>query len=361
MEVSELFSTLHNNPEFSEHETKTLEILKTYIKENTDLKIVDHNNFFYGIHDENADRTIAVRADIDAIANSEGKAFHGCGHDGHSSMACEAARLLSGKKIGKNVIFLFQPAEENGAGAKSCFPMFDENNIDLILGLHNIPSYKMGTVLLTKDSFADASTGICIKFTGAQSHAGCPEEGLNPGFAISNLVCKLDEIINRDIYEKPVLSTLICVNVGEKNYGINAGYGELCLTLRAQKSSDLSILVNTVLDEAKKSVEEVFKDKSSNVTISYELLDEFPSTENTKSEAERICKEIENSSLDYKYLDRPMRWSEDFGNYREKSKSFFLGLGAGEDHPGLHTEEYCFPKELLEIGAKTWVKIIELA
>jgi len=56
-----------------------------------------------------------------------------------------------------------------------------------------------------------------------------------------------------------------------------------------------------------------------------------------------------------------MRWSEDFGHYKDCTRSFFFGLGAGEECPGLHTDNYVFPKDLLEQGARTWVEMINSA
>lgn len=360
MDIRDLFSNLHENPEFSGKEKKTTAILKKYLEENTNLILKDIGPFFYALHDEGADTTIAIRADIDAIHRSNGNAYHGCGHDGHATMAAEAARLISEKKIGKNVIFLFQPAEENGEGAKTCFPLFEHENIDLILGLHNIPGYTLGEVLLTKETFADASLGLTLTLNGSQSHAGCPEEGTNPGFAISDLVCKLSAIEKYPIYEKPVLSTLICVDVGEPNFGINAGSGELCLTLRARTTKDLATFTNTVIDEMKKSIEKCYSpEQREHITLETTIQDEFPATENNPKEAEYLYETLLQKGYSVRFLDKPMRWSEDFGNYRSRCKSFFFGLGSGKECPGLHTEEYTFPSELLEIGAKTWVDIIE--
>ena len=44
----------------------------------------------------------------------------------------------------------------------------------------------------------------------------------------------------------------------------------------------------------------------------------------------------------------PMRWSEDFGHYLHRCRGAFFGVGAGEDHPQIHTEHYEYPDTLLE-------------
>ena len=47
-------------------------------------------------------------------------------------------------------------------------------------------------------------------------------------------------------------------------------------------------------------------------------------------------------------LHDPMRWSEDFGHYLHRCRGAFFGVGAGEDHPQIHTEHYEYPDTLLE-------------
>ena len=45
-----------------------------------------------------------------------------------------------------------------------------------------------------------------------------------------------------------------------------------------------------------------------------------------------------------------MRWSEDFGWLLKAVPGVYFGIGAGEDWPGLHTENYCFDDGLIETG-----------
>ena len=77
----------------------------------------------------------AIRADMDAlpIAEATGAAFasthpgkmHACGHDGHMAMALAAATYVDRTireqpgAIRRNVLFVFQPAEETTGGAKT--------------------------------------------------------------------------------------------------------------------------------------------------------------------------------------------------------------------------------------------------
>ena len=56
-----------------------------------------------------------------------------------------------------------------------------------------------------------------------------------------------------------------------------------------------------------------------------------------------------------------MRWSEDFGHYLKHKDvvGAFLGIGAGESHPDLHTKDYEYPDDLLEYHIDAFINIIE--
>lgn len=362
MTMEDLWETLHQHAELSNCEKDTKKILKEYLATETDVQVFDRGPFLYALHDENAEHTVAVRADMDAIPGRDGKPFHGCGHDGHMAMACGAAKRISGRKTGKNVIFLFQPAEEIGSGARTCFPLFSERRIDCMLGLHNIPGKPLGEVLLRKGTFADASLGLTITMRGKQSHAACPEQGLNPGFVMADVITKLGTLTRKEDYEGFVLATLVYARAGEKNFGISAGDAELCLTLRAERTGDLEKLREAVLVEARISaaVEEAARSLRGGIEIGYAVQDEFPATQNDPADAARVWDAFHADGLPVSYLDAPMRWSEDFGCYREKTHTFFFGIGSGEDCCGLHTDSYVFPKALIPRGAEVWEKMIGL-
>ena len=104
--------------------------------------------------------TVAIRADMDALPMGEpaglpyastvaGK-MHSCGHDAHTAIVCGVAAVLSDMResLAGRVMFIFQPAEETLRGAKA---MLDDNAFsggkpDFILGFHNGPPRKTGTV-----------------------------------------------------------------------------------------------------------------------------------------------------------------------------------------------------------------------
>lgn len=86
-EIISLRGVLHEIPERSGQEQQTIQTLLNFLNRCTTLELHPRDGWFYALHREpGAERTIAVRGDMDAIENSGGTLFHGCGHDGHSAI-----------------------------------------------------------------------------------------------------------------------------------------------------------------------------------------------------------------------------------------------------------------------------------
>lgn len=157
--------TLHQLPEPSGGEAHTLEAIQAFLVAHTTLEILPMDGWLYAVHREgNGLPGVMLRADMDAVSGADGAAYHGCGHDGHSAGLAAAALTCEGRTFGKNVVFLFQPAEETGKGAKKCLALFERERIDEVYGLHNLPGFPMGQVLVRPGTFACASRGLSLHF-----------------------------------------------------------------------------------------------------------------------------------------------------------------------------------------------------
>ncbi|MDP2871022.1 MAG: amidohydrolase, partial [Bacillota bacterium] len=91
-------------------------------------------------------KTVALRADMDALQQSERTGLdyasqnegimHACGHDAHTAALLGAARVLAAgrESLTGDVVFLFQPAEELGAGARAMIEQGALNGVDAVFG-----------------------------------------------------------------------------------------------------------------------------------------------------------------------------------------------------------------------------------
>lgn len=339
---------LHQCPEVSGHEVRTRKLIQEFLRSHTSLEICECNTGFYAAHREEkcSKPSIALRADFDALPVAEGAA-HLCGHDGHTAALAAVALMLEEVKVNRNVFLLWQPAEETGAGALECLGFLKEESVGAIYGAHNLPGFSFGTVYTRPGTFACASCGLTIHFSGKPAHAAYPELGISPATALGQLLVSIPELSAPKLYSSMTLCTVIGTWMGQKAFGKAADRAELWLTLRSEKDEDLKDLQRRILDQA------AFLAEKSSLVFSCEKQDEFPATVNDEACAQNIfacCGALP--------LSDPMRWSEDFGQYLKYSSGAFFGIGAGEDYPGLHTENYEYPDELLMPTAEMFWKLI---
>lgn len=350
--VYRLREKLHKIPEASMHETETKHTLMSFLKEYTDLEIVDRGVWFYAVMAAGEGCTkrepIAFRADMDAVCGQDGRPGHYCGHDGHSSIMCGAAMAMERRgEIDRDVYFIFQPGEETGAGAKLCWELITEQNIGEIYGLHNIPGYPKRHVLLADGTFACASTGLEIHMSGTPSHAAYPEAGKNPGPALARLLLEVEKLT--ETYNKTrgfVRMTLIGMDVGSANYGVAASEGTLRLTVRAEGENIFAEYVN----EIRRIAQDMASDGGFTCTV--DEIERFPATENHAENVDKLKRCAARQGIMTANLAEPMRWSEDFGYYLRETKGAFFGIGDGEDYAQLHTADYEFPDDIVETAIR---------
>ena len=332
---------LHNFAERSGEEKKTKARLMEFLQENTSLRLEDEEAWFCALHEElGAEETVAFRADMDALPRGEGAA-HLCGHDGHSAVLAGLGLWLEGKTLGRNVLLIFQHAEETGRGGEVCCRALERHRASRVYAFHNIPGWEEGAVLLCRGTFACASRGMTVSFRGAPSHAAYPEYGKNPGFAAARLISALPELAARAGTHGLAMATLVGARIGERAFGSAAGSAEIWMTLRAWVDEDLRAVAASL--EAKARV--LASEDGIGVEISF--CDVFPATVNDEETLGRLEVVCRGKGLRCIEVPEPFRWSEDFGYYGAFAKAVMVGIGAGEDWPQLHTETYTFNDRIL--------------
>ena len=311
--------------------------------------------------------TVAFRADTDALPIG-----HRCGHDGHTTILLRLAELIDSEELRMkndesataaidssfftlhssfNYLLLWQPAEETGTGSRAVLDsgVLQQYNIVRFYGLHNIPGYPLGTVVLCPRTFAAASTGVIYHLDGRETHASTPELGVNPGLAVAEIVQRFASFNNSKGEFRQ--STLICVHVGQPAFGTSAGHGEVMFTLRAFTNDAMEQL----LADANSAVDEVAARYK--LSVSRSLVEPFRATENNGDCVETIEKAAEDVPLRVRYQMEPFRWSEDFAEYLLEFRGAMFGIGSGEHQPELHHPDYDFPDALVEPAAQLFFRL----
>ena len=89
--------------------------------------------------------------------------------------------------------------------------------------------------------------------------------------------------------------------------------------------------------------------------VDFSLHDHFHACHNHPEATEVLARALEAARIPHDPGALPMRGSEDFGRFGEAgAKSAMFLLGAGIDHPALHTQTYDFPDTLIAQGVSVF-------
>jgi metal-dependent amidase/aminoacylase/carboxypeptidase family protein len=147
-----------------------------------------------------------------------------------------------------------------------------------------------------------------------------------------------------------VLCTIVGCHIGNKDFGISAGYGELYMTLRADKEDEMLLLEKLIKEKAVQLAEESTKGNVGGLKmcVSFEISDPFPETVNNHSAVNMILKAADTLHLEIIEMPEAWRASEDFGYYTKKCPGAIFYIGNGENYPMVHTGDYDFNDEVLK-------------
>ncbi|SIT80036.1 amidohydrolase [Pontibacter indicus] len=370
--ITALRHHLHQHPELSGLEYQTSHTLQNFLERyqpDEIIKDLGGTGFAAVFHGKvtHEGPTVLFRAELDALPTLEQNELpytstqkgvsHKCGHDGHMATLTGLASLLQQQPLTRGrVVLLFQPAEETGAGAWDVLhtTAFQRIAPDYVFALHNMPGLPMGQVLVRSGIFAAASVGLQVKLHGKESHAAEPENGLNPGEGMSELIQALNALVREpQQFQDLTLLTVVHARLGEVAFGTNPGFATVMATLRAFEQEDLDKLKSLALEAVKL------------VSVKYGLkcaviwVEEFPATRNSTDAVELVQSAAQYLRMDVKEAERPVRWSEDFGHFTNRYSGALFGLGSGINQPQLHHADYDFPDELIPVGATLFYRIAE--
>jgi amidohydrolase len=254
------------------------------------------------------------------------------------------------------IYLLFQPSEEIAKGAKEVLndPEFKYLHIDYVFALHNLPGFEKQKIILKKGIFAATSKGLVINLKGKSSHAGHPENGNNPIFAMMDIINALTDISKESNLEKDrSLITIIHTKLGEIAFGTSPGDGVVMATFRSTSPEKMKFM--------SKKATRIIKGISAKYDLKCELkwVEVFPILKNDDECVDIIKRAAAKKGLESISIDKPFSWTEDFSYFTQKYKAAFFGLGSGLDHPQLHNSDYDFPDEILPAGVDIFLGIIK--
>jgi hippurate hydrolase len=314
-------------------------------------------------------RTIGLRADMDALniteqsdlpyrSQHQGK-MHACGHDGHTTMLLLAARHLSSTRyFDGTVVFIFQPAEEGGAGAQAMINdgLFDRFPVDAVFGMHNIPGLPAGTFAVMPGPMMASGDYFKIVITATGGHAALPHTTADPILAGSALVQGLQSVVSRSLDPlEPAVLSVTQFHGGEAPNVIPA-----TVTLQGTARSYTTTAQDALAAGLKRLAAGTAA--SYGLTIDAQFRHGYPATINTPREAafaRQVLAELVGSD-DVLTERKPLMTAEDFSYMLQARPGAYIWIGNGAS-AGLHTPHYDFNDAILTFGAAAWVRLAEAA
>lgn len=352
---------LHMHPELSLQEYKTTEYIVEFLKSEAVPFERPLETGVVAFLEGNSNKTIAFRADIDALPIDEENeisfrseidhVMHACGHDGHTTALmlhvkrCKA--LYDAGNLPHNVVFIFQPAEESGGGANLLIKTGALNayHIDAIYGVHIMPFVDEGSVVVRDEEITASATEYRFYLEGQSSHVANKEQGHSTGEAMQHLLTQLSQIQQ---YHLNGLQRNI-VHIGRFHAGeaINTvpSNGYLEGTIRTYDMDDLQ-QVQQQMQKIAQSITLLF-----NVTCEVKFEEGYPPTINEPDLKKYVVDSLTHHHLNIIEPKTPYLFGEDFSFYKQLAPSYFVFVGTRNEEKGyvhgLHTPQLNFDESIL--------------
>jgi amidohydrolase len=315
-------------------------------------------------------RSIALRAELDALPIQEENdvahrsqhpgAMHACGHDGHMVMLLAAARHLARHGTFDGTIsFVFQPAEENLAGARVMLAdgLFAQFPTERIFGMHNRPILPPGQFATRTGPALASADNFGIEVHGHASHAASPHLGIDTVVIAAQIVCALQTIVSRQV--NPLDAAVVSVTRIEGGTSDNA-IPERVL-LRGTARALLPAVQDRIETQLTATAQNIAAIYGATVKVDYER--RYPPVINdaaaTQSAIAAAASLVGREHVDDAHP--PIMGSDDFAYFAEQCPGSFVWIGSGPLREGryLHHPQFDFNDAILPLGASYWVKLAE--
>lgn len=322
---------------------------------------------------EKAGATVAMRADMDALPLEEQNdvpyksrhpgVMHACGHDGHVAMMLGVVRSLVESKwtargSGK-ILFIFQPAEEGGAGARAMIEtgILDAEPIEAIFAAHLHPELAVGHIGFAREASNAASDNITIRLAGKGGHGAQPQLCIDPIVAGAYLITQLQSVISRSIAATD--SAVLTIGSFHAGTARNIIPQEAVLegTLRTL-SPEVREHVVSRLNQIVEGVEAAHQIEANLLTaVGYPLLVNHPDLVRfVQTEAPEVLGQgrVQEGA--------PRMGSEDFAFFLQRFPGILLRLGCRNPDTatirGLHSPSFDFDERALSVGVRLFTHLL---
>ncbi len=375
-EMRETRRTIHRHPELSDQEFVTTALVRKRM-EAYGLEIAEigmNTGLVAVLRGGKPGRTIALREDMDALPMQEetGLPFasevenvcHSCGHDIHTTVLIYCAKVLSEirEELCGQVMFLFQPAEEKGRGARQLVEKGFYNVLkpDMFLGLHVNAGHKVGTVGTIRGVASASSDGFTITVKGLGGHGAHPEKFCDPVMASAYILTALQTVVSRENHpSRPAVLTVGSIHGGKAG---NVVPDEVVMVGTLRNLDPDRRIAN------KEAIERISSEVAKGLRCAAEVKWGGAGCP-VRIHADEAIDLVERAAAEtigadkINHIANPSMGSEDFGELFPKyGPGAQFALGSANDDPrtrfGIHNSKNIFDEGCMEVGVTVLVQAV---
>ncbi|MCC6554366.1 MAG: amidohydrolase [Polyangiaceae bacterium] len=314
---------------------------------------------------------VALRAEMDALPGDEATGLpfasehrgrvHSCGHDAHMAMLLGAARVLlqAGGPDG-DVVLLFQPAEERGAGSRTMIRAGALAGVDAIFAGHVTHHYATGQIMVADGAVTAQSDRFLLRVQGKGGHGARPHEAVDAVIVAGFLITALQTLVSREI--DPLHPTVITIGRVQAGTAANVIAAEALLegSIRTTQA-DTRVSVHRGIRRMAEAAGMLH-----NARVTVEIAEGSPPVVNTTREAE-IARRAAESIVGTRSVvpqEYPSMGSEDFAFYLREVPGCYVRFGAckeGWTYVPLHSPGFTVDEDVLEVGASFFAEVVREA
>ncbi len=380
----------HQNPELSNREFRTSQIVARHLK-NLGMEVttkIAHTGVVGILRGSRPGPVIALRADMDALPVTEqldlpfaskrtaeyrGETvgvMHACGHDAHTAILMGVAEIFAKNReqLAGTLMFIFQPAEEGApageeGGAELMLKegLFETLKPDVIFGLHVTSSAPSGVALLRAGPAMASVDSFTITVKGKQVHGSAPWRGVDPIVTAAQIINGIQTVVSRriDLTKAPAVVSFGAIKGGIRS-NIIPDQVEMVGTIRNFDES----IQRQIHDEIRHTAEKIAEANHAHANVVIDIW--YPVTVNDPVLAGKLKPSLEKVFGPGKVIDPGLiTGAEDFSFFAREVPGFyfFMGVTPPEQDPKTaptnHSPRFYIDESALQKGVQAFVQLVE--
>ncbi len=377
-ELIQHYRWFHQHPELSGEERETAQYIIAQLEKHGIAYRHSANGHgiiaeIHGTLSDKKKRTIALRADMDALPIEESEehtcrslntgVMHACGHDFHITSLLGALMIIQQQRntFSGTVKGIFQPSEERyEGGAKFMIEegALENPKVDVIYGLHADPALETGTVGFKTAQYMASTDEIHLTIIGKGGHAAMPKDSINPIFIGADILSHLKKLAETAAQKE---KNPVVLNFGK----FVAGNSNNVVPEIAELSGTIRLFNEELRTKMKQEITKIVHETAHryggrcdlNIKDGYPVLENDPeATQNAQKIAIKLLGTENVKTLALRTT------AEDFSYFLQKIPGCFFRVGTGNKDKNisanLHSPHFQIDERALEVSTAMLVALV---